>query len=273
VITGFDGEVAGRGQVGVVTAGGGYRDSIEDVKPEYYWDTLHAPSSGLAFGLSLVEGRTWLWADKVARALDGQRANIERIIGREVQGAQARIDTLLTAAQFPAYALHPAVGLMVTAARAVVKVISNFLVETLGDKNLTTWAIWHTAVMGQQRVPISVFTLSLPGKSTPALQYIRPSQDHSAGFTASDDYGADPGYLDQARFMIGASELPDAEFDGGFFDLTESSRRPLTWRDPMKPNAGFRILVPHRAPGTKASYVSALRVDVRLEERPKVFHF
>ncbi len=271
VLTGFDGQVAGRGPVGLVTAGGGYRDSIDSPNPQYYWDTLNAPSSGLAFGLSLSEGRAWRWADKVAGALEGQRENIEAKVGQEVQGAQARINDLLAAAQLPAYLLHPVIGLMVTAARAVVELISNFLVKSLGDKSLTSCAIWHTAVMGRRRVPISVFTLSLPGKSNP-LHYVRSGQDHSARFTASDDYGADPGYLDRARFMIGASKPPDAEFDAGFFDLSERSGRPLAWRDPRKPNGGFRILVPHRAPGTKASYVSALRVDVGLEQRPEMFH-
>lgn len=271
VLTGFKGSVKGRGPVGTVTAKGGYRDSIDSVKPQYYWDTLNTPSSGLAFGLSLSEGRAWPWADKVSRALNGRRTNIVAKIGQEVRGAQTRIGDLLTAAQVPAYFLHPVMGLMVTAARVVAELISGFLVKSLGDKNLTNWAIWHTAVMGQDRVPISVFTLSLPGENTPELHYVRSSQAPSGGFTASDDYGADPGFLDHARFMIGASELPATEFDNVFFDLTERTGKPLTWRDPLKPNGGFRILVPHRARGTKASYVSALRVDVRLEERPKVF--
>jgi hypothetical protein len=274
VLTGFNGKVVGRGHVGKVTAGGDYRDSIDSFQVNRYWDTLHVPSTGLAFGLSLSEGLAWRWASKVAKVLEGRRTDIEGIISKEIGGAKARIDTLLTAAQIPASFIHPVVGLMVTAARAVVKVIFNFLVETLSVKNLTTWAIWHTAVMGQRHVPISVFTLSLPGAGTPGLQYIRSSQDPSAGFTASDDYGADPGYLSQARFMIGASELPYGEFNDAFFDLTERSRQPLVWRAPMKTNGGFRILVPHRASGTKASYVSALRVDVHVEERPPQYrHF
>ena len=73
--------------------------------------------------------------------------------------------------------------------------------------------------------------------------------------------------------MIGASVLPYGEFNDAFFDLTDCSRQPLVWREPMKTNGGFRILVPHRASGTKASYVSALRVDVQLEEHPKVYRF
>jgi hypothetical protein len=158
---------------------------------------------------------------------------------------------------------------MATAAHAVVEVIFHFLVKTLSDTNLTTWAIWHTAVMGQQRVPISVFTLSLPGEGTPGLQYLRSGP--SGELTASDDYRADPGYLSQARFMIGASEPPYGEFNDVLFDLTDRSRQPLAWREPNRTNDGFRILVPHRAPGTKASYVSALRVDVQVEERPEQF--
>lgn len=267
VSTGFNGKVAGRGNVGVATVGGDYRDSIDKLRVNRYWDTLNVPSSGLAFGLSLSEGLAWRWASKVAKTLEGRRTDIDGITDKEIGGARTRIDALLTAAQIPASFIHPVVGLMVAAARAVVKVIVDFLVETLSVKNLTTWAIWHTAVMGQRHVPISVFTLSLPGAGTPGLQYIRSSQDPSVGFTASDDYGADPGYLSQARFMIGASELPSGQFNDAFFDLTDRSRQPLVWREPMQTNGGFRILVPHRASGTKASYVSALRVDVNVEER------
>lgn len=267
-LTGFDGNVTGQGPVGTVAAGGGYRDSIDELRPKYYLDTLLAPSTGLAFGLSLSEGRGWRWADKVARALDRQRTNIAGKVGQHVQDARAKIDTLLTAAQIPAYVIHPVIGLMVSAAHVLVDFISNFLVKSLRTVNLTSWAIWHTAVMGRARVPISVFTLSSPDRDNPELHYIRSGQD---GFTASDDYGAYEGYMDQARFMIGTSEPPDAEFDPGFFDLAERTRRPLTWLDPMRPNGGFRILVPHRAPGSKASYASALRVDVGLEEMPDVY--
>ena len=271
VSTGFNGELAGRGPVGVVTAGGGYRDSIDDLKLNRYWDTLSVPSTGLAFGLSLSEGLALRWASKVAKALEGRRADIEGIIGKQVGGARARIDTLLAAAKIGTFFIHPVVGLMVTAAHAVVEAIFDCLVKTLSVKNLTTWGIWHTAVMGQRHVPISVFTLSSPGAGTPGLQYLRAGKD-PAELIASDDYGADPGYLSQARFMIGASELPHGQFNDAFFDLTDRSRQPLVWREPMTTNGGFRILVPHRASGTKASYVSALRVDVQLEERPEQFH-
>ena len=64
--------MAGRGQVGEVTDGGGYRNSIDEPRPNYYW-TLAVPSSGLAFALSLSEGRSWRWANKVAEAIAGRR--------------------------------------------------------------------------------------------------------------------------------------------------------------------------------------------------------
>jgi hypothetical protein len=258
--------------VGEVTAGGGYRSSIDYTHPNYYWDTLAVPSSGLAFALSLSEGRSWRWANKVAKAIDGRRTEIGAIVGKQVQGARADIDTLLTAAKLPAFLLHPVVGLMVTAAQAVAQVICAVLVKTLSDKSLTTWAIWHTAVMGQRKVPISVFTLSLPGADTPGLQYLNPGQDPSAELTASDNYPVYPVFKRQARFMIGASEPPYGQFNDALFDLTDRSAQPpqpLAWREPLETNSGFRILVPHRAPGTKASYVSALRVDVKLETGPQ----
>lgn len=266
VRTGFDGEVKGRGPVGTVTPGGGYRETIDEPKAEYYWDTLYEVSTGLAFTLSLSEGRTWRWANKVARALDAKGEDIKDKVDGHVKAAQADIVARLTAAHAPALLLHPVIGLMATAARAVVNLIFKFLVKSLGDKTLTSWAIWHTAVMGQKCVPISVFTLSRSGESNPQLHYI----EHNQGkFTASDDYENYPGFMDEARYMIGASELPKAGFNAGFFDLTERSGHPVIWRDPMESNGGFRILVPHRTSGSKASYVSALRVDVQVEERRK----
>jgi len=275
--TGFKGKVAGRGQVGEVTDGGGYRNSIDEARPNYYWDTLAVPSSGLAFALSLSEGRSWRWANKVAEAIAGGRTEIRGIVGKQVQGARADIDTLLTAAKLPAFLLHPIVGLMVTAAQAVAQAVCAALVKTLSDKSLTTWAIWHTAVMGQRKVPISVFTLSVPGAdTTPGLQYLNPHQDRSAELTASDNYPEYPVFMRQARFMIGASEPPYGEFNDALFDLTDRSAQPpqpLAWREPLETNSGFRILVPHRAPGTKASYVSALRVDVKLEQGPAHYVF
>jgi hypothetical protein len=274
--TGFKGKVTGRGQVGEVADGGGYRDSIDDTHPNYYWDTLAVPSSGLAFALNLSEGRNCRWAYKVAEVINGRRTEIRGIVGKQVQGARAEIDTLLTAAKLPAFLLHPVVGLMVTAIQAVAQAVCAALVKTLSDKSLTTWTIWHTAVMSQRKVPISVFTLSLPGADTPGLQYLKPDQDGSTELTASDNYPEYPVFMRQARFMIGESEPPYDQFNDALFDLTDRSAQPpqpLAWREPLETNSGFRILVPHRAPGTKASYVSALRVDVKLEQGPGHYVF
>jgi len=266
--TGFDGKVTGRGPVGTVDAGG-YRDSIDQNRVNYYWNTLDIPSTAQAFRLDLSDGRTWRWANRVARFLDGQGANIRAIMASEVHVAQVKINDLLTAAKFPAQIIHPLLGLMVSAAQALFQVVSKVLVKSLSDRSLTTWAIWHTAVMGHQAVPISVFMLAQPGEATAGLQELTHGGDGSSELTASDDYDADPVFLRKARFMIGESELPRDEFDNGLFKLTARTRQPVAWREPHLDRGGFRILVPHRAPGTKASYVSALRVDVQVGERPK----
>ncbi len=41
--TGFNGKADSRGHVGVVTAGGGYRDTINDLQPNRYWDNAECP--------------------------------------------------------------------------------------------------------------------------------------------------------------------------------------------------------------------------------------
>ncbi|WAC90188.1 hypothetical protein [Mycobacterium sp. Aquia_213] len=267
LFVGFEGNAQRPGQVG---AGGGYRATIDDEHPSYYWDSLSSPTGAWAFTLHLMEGPRVRLASKIAARVEAKQEQINDLIGEQVDNSRNRIEELVGRAvnSLPSDALaatalsavvHPLVALIALGAKAMFKLVVARLIKVFKEVNLTTWTVWHTTITDSGRVPISIFTLARPGRRTPGLCRLK---SEPTGAVADDDYQYDPNLQRQARFMIGPTSLGTDTFSENYFKLVADKGQPLAWQEPFETNSGFRILVPHTAPGSKASYVCAIRADV-----------
>ena len=255
----YDGKPSARGPVE-----NGYRNSIADERVNYYWDNVYSPTTALGFAVHLTEGRRSRFAAKVGAILARNKQTIEEIIGEQIRLANASVLDAVQRVNVPDFVAGSVVGLVVAAVKAVATAVADALAKAFSDVQLTTWLVYHTVVMDDRNVPVSMFTLSLPGTATPRLQYLRHAV--SGQPELSDDYSSDPGNRRQARFMIGESTTSQSDFDLRLWDLTAESGQPLAWREPRETNSGLRLLLPHYAEDRKASYVSAIRAEIHLEQ-------
>jgi hypothetical protein len=269
IFPGFEGTVRTPGPVGAIGPGGGYQKFIDDDHPGYYWDTIDAGTGGWVFALYFTEGARIRLPWKLCATLDAKQPQIDNLIGQQIDRDRGRIQDLLVgvgeaaglSAGVALSAAHPVIPLMAAAAKALVRPVLAQFVKLNSDVNLTTWTIWHTTLLETRRgVPVSIFTIARSDQETPGL--CRLKTDAAGQPIADDDYQYDPNIRRQARFMIGHTTLGSPNFDPRYFDLVADKGQPLAWREPLETNSGLRILVPHQAGGSKASYVSALRADV-----------
>jgi len=183
--------------------------------------------------------------------------------------------------------VHPLLPLIAVAAKAVVDFVITKVVDMFSETTLTTWMIWHTAIMGSAQVPISVFTLSNSDWGAPGL--CRVAQGLNGQPIADNDYQYKPFLERRARFMIGGSSMTPHQFDDRYLALVAASGRPLAWQEPLETNSGLRLLLPHLdrqhasnraglvedphsqlAAKSKASYISAIRAEIHPEPRTSI---
>src|SRR6202022_4117630 len=143
--------------------------------------------------------------------------------------------------------LNPLLGLISGAANAVVGFIVEILVRAWSERNLSTWTIWHTALIGTDQVPLSVFTLTGHDQGSPKLRRLLGKNADGAP-TTDDKYEGDlhnPEQELQARFLIGSSAPGPNLFDDKYFKEVAKVGRPLAWQEPLETGSGLRILLPH----------------------------
>jgi hypothetical protein len=283
-------------QVAHAGVGGGYRDTLTEAFPPPFYGVigkndmgLDTGLSGWSYGLHLVEGPGAQILTKLPAALSRQQRHAEAHIGALVQRSAQRVRGVLTAANISLTVLNPLLGIIKAAADAVVGFIVHVLVKAWSEQHLSTWTIWHTALIGTKQVPISVFTLTGRDEASPKLR--RLLGKNADGTPKTDDkYLGDfhnPEQELQARFLIGSSAPGPNLFDDRYFGEVAKIGRPLVWQEPLETGSGLRILLPHldrpmdgtdRASSAAAAkrgdegmaalakimYVSAIRADVGL---------
>lgn len=263
----FDGNIEHEGSV----VHRGYRPDINEPHLQYFWSTIAPPVRSWAYTLHLNEGpkfrlRSMASAQEILMA---HRDDIGKAVQSAVKNSSDRIEGLAkptlqslmgvagAAAAIPF--IHTLIPLAAAAAAAVVKFIVDKIVKATNGGNLTTWTIGHTVVTGSEWVPLSIFTLAHSGP--PGL--CRLTFD-TTGKPQASDYAVYPDEFRRARFMLGWTNDPKAQFDPAYFGLVAKTGRPLAWREPWEDKSGFRILLPHTRIGSGAMYVTAVRADVRL---------
>jgi len=241
-------------QVGQLEAGGGYRETLTEAFPSPFYGVIGKDAMGLdtglpgwAYALHLVEGPRARILTKFPHLLSRQRPKIETHISALVQRSEQRVHSVLNAAHIPLAVLHPLLGLISAAVDAVVGFIVDFLVTAWSEKNLSTWTIWHTALIGTHQVPISVFTLSSRDPGSPKMRRLLGKEADGAPIT-DDKYEGDHHNPEQelhARFLVGSSAPGSNLFDDRYFGAVAKVGRPLAWQEPLETGSGLRILVPH----------------------------
>jgi hypothetical protein len=272
VIESFSGKVEAPGAVGVGPHGSSEFPIDEDpIYVSKYFDTIRAPTRAWSYTLHMTEGPGYRRASRLAGVLRAHSDEISDLVRMQVERTKDRVESYIKeagnaaggAAAVLATALAPCViPLAAAAAKAVVTLMVSKLVTVLKEKNHTAWTIWHTTVMAAERVPISIFTLACPGQLSPGL--CRLKTDPHQPPSADENYEFDPNERRQARFMVGPSKETKTQIDQDYFDLAAKMGQPIAWQEPYETNSGFRVLLPHRAQESKASYVSAISADVRL---------
>ena len=282
MLTGFQGVVTGKGSVG---GSGGYRLDIDANLPDDFVRSFEPQEQGQGwvYALYLIEGTRSKTVAKLVSMLPGQRRRLQEQIAKQVDRSKQRFESVLLTLGIPASLINPVVGLIAAAAQALVTVIVNQIVKRFSETSLTPWTIWHTVLMGSDRVPVSIFTIAGRDATTPPL--CRLVKGTGGQWTADDKYA---GYLaaeqGASRFMIGETAIPTGGIDAGWFDLAAQTGQPLAWQEPLQTRGGFRILLPHLdrsldawggerldkdrykklAAKSKKVYVSAIRADVHL---------
>jgi hypothetical protein len=250
----------------------GYDPGINDLRVKDFYRNWTQPGvNSWVYTLHVTDGYLQ-WANNVAaKQLEAHRDEITSKVREKATQAATEIaedvaprlqEALGVAAITANNMLHPLVPLAAAAAAAVVGMVVDKVVSVLASKQLTTWSIGHTVVTDSRMVPLSIFTLSRSGDVT---KLCKLATGNAGEPTLSRDY-ANSDVEEQARFMLGTTvlnEMSAPRFDPRYFALVAEAGEPLAWHDPHKVRGGFRVLLPHSRPGSKAMYVSAVCADVR----------
>lgn len=287
-MTGFKGRVTGAGPVGV---DGGYRKDpgldINEQLPHYFVRSFESNTAaqGWVYALYLTEGSRARTIAKLVALLPGQSERVGRKVAEQIGQSQQRFTSVMTSLQIPAAFINPLISLIALAAQALVPLLVKELAKRFRESRLTPWTIWHTVLMGSERVPVSIFTLTgRDSATTPPL--CRLMKSPGGEWSADDRYdGSFAAEQAAARFMIGQTQIPTTGIDAAWFDVAAQSGQPLAWQDPLESRGGFRVLLPHLerdlsaqddelhdadryrklAAKSKPMYLSAVRADVHLE--------
>lgn len=284
--------------VGQLGEGGGYRVSLSEQSPSPFYGVIGRDAMGLDTGLSgwgyalhLVEGPEARILTKMPRVLRRQRHKLEDHVGALIKRSEQRVHNALAAAHIPLTLVHPLLGLITAAANAIIGFIVDFLAKAWSEVDLSTWTVWHTALIGTDQVPISVFTLGGRDAGSPKLRRLVGRETDGTPIT-DDRYEGDdhnPEHALYARFLIGCSSPGSDLFDEKLLIAVARFGRPLAWQEPLETGSGLRVLVPHldrpmdatdrtgraaRARSgdegvaglSKVMYVSAIRADVRMAQ-------
>lgn len=286
-MAGFNGRVKGAGPVGV---DGGYRKDpgldINDQLPDYFVRSFESNTAaqGWVYALYLTEGSRARTIAKLVARLPGQSERVGRMVAEQVTQSQQRLTTVMTSLQIPKGFIDPLTSLIALAAKALVPLLVRELAKRFRESRLTPWTIWHTVLIGSERVPVSIFTLTgRDAALTPPLCRLvkGPGGEWSADDRYDGSFAAEQG---AARFMIGQTQIPTTGIDAEWFDVAARSGQPLAWQDPLESRGGFRVLLPHLerdlsahddelhadryrklAAKSKPMYLSAVRADVHLD--------
>jgi hypothetical protein len=145
------------------------------------------------------------------------------------------------------------------------------LKDALKDTTMTPWSITHTTLFHPKYPvgPLSMFVLISPAAPRAWLhRVIRDPHDPSKS-TMDRNYGEKGRDSRRSRGMMGVTASPVPTCPSDLWGQVAWANAPAAWTQPDKDAGGFRVLVPHAAPGKGASYVSALRADVTVASAPQ----
>ena len=246
----------------------GYRNSYQQDRVKYFWDSVGFCNS-FAYAVMVAVGEKQRYVAKSVKALEQHELILDQALQLILGAVGSSAVAALTAVGVAPIAAAPVIRAASTLITALVQAIKHRAITALSDVELSTWMVFQTVVQNDVGMPLTVFTLARPDGMSPKLSRLHRSTPAAATsglpVVVDDDYDVEPGFHQQARFMMGTTWRPGSGPTPQLIERTASITKPVCWSDPETDEGGFRLLLPHYSSTNTARYVTAIRAETNRE--------